>query len=147
MCSFWRCLVSTQKLRDQLRCFEIYKAQTVDLSKRIASTEHQTEIALKRFHRLEREKKQKQLAVEQLDADLISLEEERDALQSELADLESEQESIDRNERRYVERLKEQLSRLGKGMEQKVFLIDWLTLNRLTFNEFMNWNAIESVLL
>lgn len=111
--------MSTQKLRDQLRCFEIYKAQTKQLEKRIASTEKQTEIGLKRYHRLENQKKQKQLNVEQLDTDMISLERERAALESELADLESEQQAIDDNEKQYVERLKEQLRRLGKGMEQK----------------------------
>merc|ERR1719229_757944 len=50
---------------------------------------------------------------------MMSLERERGALESELADLVSEQDAIDANEKQYVERLKEQLRRLGKGMEQK----------------------------
>merc|ERR1712083_655841 len=46
-------------------------------------------------------------------------EKEKNSLQSELEHLESEQDAIDKNERQYVLRLKEQLRRLGKGMEQK----------------------------
>jgi len=111
--------VSTQKLRDQLRCFEIFKAQTTQLEKRIHSVEYQTEIAYKRYQRLLSFKKQQQLNIAQLDVEIESMEKEKEYLQQQLANLEEEQVMIDENERVYVERLKEQLRRLGKGMENK----------------------------
>ena len=111
--------ISTQKLRDQLRCFEIYKAQTSQLEKRIHDVEYQTEIAFKRRNRLQIFKKQQQLNISQLDIEIESMEKEKITLQSELLNLENEQEEIDKNEKQYVERLKEQLRRLGKGMENK----------------------------
>ena len=111
--------VSTQKLRDQLRCFEIYKAQTTQLERRIHDVSYQTEIGYKRLRRLDIFKKQQQLNISQLDIEIESMEKEKNSLQSELANLESEQDEIDNNERQYVLRLKEQLRRLGKGMEQK----------------------------
>merc|ERR1712228_714032 len=111
--------VSTQKLRDQLRCFEIYKAQTTQLERRIHGVSYQTEIGHKRLRRLQTFKQQQQLNISQLDIEIESMEKEKNSLQSELANLESEQEAIDQNELQYVLRLKEQLRRLGKGMEQK----------------------------
>ena len=47
------------------------------------------------------------------------MERDKAALTEELGALEAEQQHIDDNERKYVERLKEQLRRLGKGMENK----------------------------
>lgn len=111
--------ISTQKLRDQLKCFEIYKSQTSQLEKRIHDVSYQTEISFKRFNRLKIFKKQQQLNISQLDIEIESMEKEKNLLQSELTNLEYEQSQIDNNEKLYVFRLKEQLRRLGKGMENK----------------------------
>merc|ERR1712176_957514 len=99
--------ISTQKLRDQLKCFEIYKAQTTQLERRIHDVSYQTEIGYKRLRRLQTFKKQQQLNISQLDIEMDSMEKEKDALQAELANLESEQDAIDKNEKQYVLRLKE----------------------------------------
>jgi len=64
-------------------------------------------------------KKQQQLNIAQLDIEIESMEKEKQSLQNELRSLEMEQEEIDNNEKLYVLRLKEQLRRLGKGMENK----------------------------
>merc|ERR1712176_1730473 len=99
--------VSTQKLRDQLRCFEIYKAQTTQLERRIHDVSYQTEIGYKRLQRLQTFKQQQQLNISQLDIEIESMEKEKHSLQAELANLESEQDAIDKNEKQYVLRLKE----------------------------------------
>eukprot|EP01083_Nonionella_stella_P311615 1111679_1 len=111
--------ISTQKLRDQLRCFEIYKAQTKQLESRISDASYQTEIGYKRLNRLISFKKQQQLNISQLDLEIESMEKEKFHQTRQLENLEAEQAMIDQNEAQYVARLKEQLRRLGKGMENK----------------------------
>merc|ERR1711920_1106056 len=69
--------ISTQKLRDQLRCFEIYKAQTTQLERRIHDVSYQTEIGFKRLRRLQTFKKQQQLNISQLDIEIESMEKEK----------------------------------------------------------------------
>jgi hypothetical protein len=111
--------VSTAKLRDQLRCFEIYRAQTQQLEKRVHSVAYQSEIGEKRLRRLDAFRREKELSIAALDAEMDAMTREKEALSAELRDLEAEQAHIDENERGYVARLKEQLRRLGKGMEAK----------------------------